>query len=239
MALSDNLRERVGGGGGRRHVAQRGSQPFCGQHRQRRALGGASKPKGRSRRLRLAPTGRDRRSGRIEAHRDYLLGLVRRRPLGAPRLDSSPCSIPGGRRWDCTPICTASSPAAAFLQTGLVGSPAGQDSSFASGCCPVSFVASSWNTCRMPSMTGSCGSSCPWNPCAGAWRLSGATGRRCCEPHGSSLPSRPLQGPSRSSIMSDAIRTASPFPTTACATSRTARSASLGRTMATTIGKSS
>ena len=27
-----------------------------------------------------AATGGDRRSGRIEAHRDYLLGLVRRRP---------------------------------------------------------------------------------------------------------------------------------------------------------------
>jgi transposase len=27
-----------------------------------------------------APTGGDRRSGRIEAHRDYLLGLIRRRP---------------------------------------------------------------------------------------------------------------------------------------------------------------
>src|SRR5271157_3201271 len=27
-----------------------------------------------------APTGGDRRSGRIEAHRDYLLGLIRRQP---------------------------------------------------------------------------------------------------------------------------------------------------------------
>ena len=27
-----------------------------------------------------APSGGDRRSGRIEAHRDYLLGLIRRRP---------------------------------------------------------------------------------------------------------------------------------------------------------------
>ena len=27
-----------------------------------------------------APTGGDRRSGRIEAHRDYLFGLIRRRP---------------------------------------------------------------------------------------------------------------------------------------------------------------
>ena len=27
-----------------------------------------------------SPTGGDRRSGRIEAHRDYLLGLIRRRP---------------------------------------------------------------------------------------------------------------------------------------------------------------
>jgi len=27
-----------------------------------------------------APTGGDRRSGRIEAHHDYLLGLIRRRP---------------------------------------------------------------------------------------------------------------------------------------------------------------
>ena len=27
-----------------------------------------------------APTGGDRRSGRVEAHRDYLLGLIHRRP---------------------------------------------------------------------------------------------------------------------------------------------------------------
>ena len=44
---------------------------------------------------------------------------------------------------------------------------------------------------------------------------------------------------SRSSNTSDAIRIASPFPTIACATSRTARCASLGRTIATTIGRRS
>ena len=53
--------------------------------------------------------------------------------IRAPRLASSPSLIPGGRIWRCTLICTASSPAAAFLQMGLVGSPAGQDSSFPSG----------------------------------------------------------------------------------------------------------
>ena len=36
----------------------------------------ASKPRA----ILLAPTGGDHRSGRIEAHRDYLLGLIRRRP---------------------------------------------------------------------------------------------------------------------------------------------------------------
>jgi transposase len=48
MALSDDLRERVwGGGGGRRHVAQLSGQAFWGQHRQRRALGGAFQSQGR------------------------------------------------------------------------------------------------------------------------------------------------------------------------------------------------
>ena len=53
---------------------------------QRAILFEASKRKDRVARFKAkgeispAPTGGDRRSGRIEAHRDYLLGLIRRRP---------------------------------------------------------------------------------------------------------------------------------------------------------------
>ena len=76
-AFQRSSRTRCGGSGGRRHVAQRGSQAFWGQHRERRALGGTLQ----SQRRGLAGSdGGDRRSGRIEAHRDYLLGLIRRRP---------------------------------------------------------------------------------------------------------------------------------------------------------------
>ena len=60
MALSDDLRERVVGA-----VVEGGMSR------------NAAKPRARSP---PAPTGGDRRSGRIEAHRDYLLGLIRRRP---------------------------------------------------------------------------------------------------------------------------------------------------------------
>ena len=79
MALSDDLRERVVeavvvGGLSRNAAAKR----FGGQHRQRGAPAcSASAPAARFRRLRRAG---DRRSGRIEGHRDYLLGFLRRRP---------------------------------------------------------------------------------------------------------------------------------------------------------------
>src|SRR5208337_2707583 len=46
-AFRRSSRTRCGGGGGRWHVAQRGSQAFWGQHRQRRALGGALQSQGR------------------------------------------------------------------------------------------------------------------------------------------------------------------------------------------------
>src|SRR5208337_1538782 len=46
-AFRRSSRTRCGGGGGRWHVAQRGSQAFWGQHRQRRALGGAVQSQGR------------------------------------------------------------------------------------------------------------------------------------------------------------------------------------------------
>ena len=77
MALSDDLRERVVGavveGGMSRNarpsVSGSVSPAPCDGWR-------ASKPRERFRRRRRG----DRRSGRIEAHRDYLLGLIRRQP---------------------------------------------------------------------------------------------------------------------------------------------------------------
>ncbi len=77
MALSDDLRERVVGRWWKGACRAARRPNVWGQHRQRRALGCALQDQGRD----LAGCdGGDRRSGRIEAHRDYLLGLVRRRP---------------------------------------------------------------------------------------------------------------------------------------------------------------
>ena len=78
MALSDDLRERVVeavvvGGLSRNAAAKRFGVSIASAVRwlQRFCAIGEISP---------APTGGDRRSGRIEAHRDYLLGLIRRRP---------------------------------------------------------------------------------------------------------------------------------------------------------------
>jgi transposase len=78
MALSDDLRERVIGavvdsGMSRNAAAKRFGVSIASAVRwvARFHTTGAISP---------APTGGDRRSGRIEAHRDYLLGLIRRRP---------------------------------------------------------------------------------------------------------------------------------------------------------------
>ena len=78
MALSDDLRERVVeavvvGGLSRNAAAKRFGVSIASAVRwlQRFCASGEISP---------APTGGDRRSGRIEAHRDYLLGLVRRQP---------------------------------------------------------------------------------------------------------------------------------------------------------------
>ena len=77
MALSDDLRERVvgavEGGMSRNAAAKRFGVSIASAVRwvARFKAKGAISP---------APTGGDRRSGRIEAHRDYLLGLIRRRP---------------------------------------------------------------------------------------------------------------------------------------------------------------
>ena len=78
MALSDDLRERVVeavvvGGLSRNAAAKRFGVSVASAVRwvARFKVNGEISP---------APTGGDRRSGRIEAHCDYLLGLIRRQP---------------------------------------------------------------------------------------------------------------------------------------------------------------
>jgi transposase len=78
MVLSDDLRERVVeavvlGGLSRNQAAARFKVSIASAVRwvKRFNTTGENSP---------APSGGDRRSGRIEAHRDYLLGLVRRSP---------------------------------------------------------------------------------------------------------------------------------------------------------------
>ncbi len=78
MALSDDLRKRVvdavlEGGMSRNAAARRFGVSIASAIRwfERFAATGEISP---------APTGGDRRSNRIEAHRDYLLGLIRRQP---------------------------------------------------------------------------------------------------------------------------------------------------------------
>ena len=78
MALSDDLRERVvgavvEGGMSRNAAAKRFGVSIASAVRWVARF----KAKGE---ISPAPTGGDRRSGRIEAHRDYLLGLIGRRP---------------------------------------------------------------------------------------------------------------------------------------------------------------
>jgi transposase len=78
MALSDDLRERVvgavvEGGMSRNAAAKRFGVSIASAVRWVARF----KAKGE---ISPAPTGGDRRSGRIEAHRDYLLGLLGRRP---------------------------------------------------------------------------------------------------------------------------------------------------------------
>jgi len=78
MALSDDLRERVvravvEGGMSRNAAAKRFGVSIASAVRWVARF----KAKGE---ISPSPTGGDRRSGRIEAHRDYLLGLIRRRP---------------------------------------------------------------------------------------------------------------------------------------------------------------
>jgi len=78
MALSDDLRERVigavlDGGMSRNAAAKRFGVSIASAVRWVARF----KAKGE---ISPSPTGGDRRSGRIEAHRDYLLGLIRRQP---------------------------------------------------------------------------------------------------------------------------------------------------------------
>jgi transposase len=78
MGLSDDLRRRVveavvQGGMSRNAAAKRFGVSIASAVRwmQRFETTGEISP---------APTGGDHRSGRVEAHRDYLLGLIRRQP---------------------------------------------------------------------------------------------------------------------------------------------------------------
>ena len=78
MALSDDLRKRavgavVEGAMSRNAAARRFGVSIASAVRWVARF----KAKGE---ISPSPTGGDRRSGRIEAHRDYLLGLIRRRP---------------------------------------------------------------------------------------------------------------------------------------------------------------
>ena len=78
MALSDDLRERVVeavvvGGLSRNAAAKRFGVSIASAVRWLQRFGASGE-------ISPAPTGGDRRSGRIEAHRDYLLGLIRRQP---------------------------------------------------------------------------------------------------------------------------------------------------------------
>jgi len=78
MALSDDLRKRVvdavvGGGLSRNAAAKRFGVSIASAVRWVARF----KAKGE---IAPTPTGGDRRSHRIEAHRDYLLGLIRRQP---------------------------------------------------------------------------------------------------------------------------------------------------------------
>ena len=78
MALSDDLRERVveavvQGGMSRNAAAKRFGVSIASAVRWLQRFGASGE-------ISPAATGGDRRSGRIEAHRDYLLGLIRRQP---------------------------------------------------------------------------------------------------------------------------------------------------------------
>src|SRR6201981_1179249 len=78
MALSDDLRERVVGA-----VVEGGMSRNAAARRFGVSIASAVRWVARFKsegQIPPAPTGGDRRSGRIEAHRDYLLGLIRRRP---------------------------------------------------------------------------------------------------------------------------------------------------------------
>jgi transposase len=78
MAVSDDLRERVVdavvlGGLSRNQAAARFKVSIASAVRWVRRFNTTGE-------ISPAPSGGDRRSGRIEAHRDYLLGLIRRSP---------------------------------------------------------------------------------------------------------------------------------------------------------------
>jgi transposase len=78
MALSDDLRERVIGAVVDRSMSRNAAAKHFGVSIASAVRWVARfKTKGE---ISPAPTGGDRRSHRIEAHRDYLLGLIRRQP---------------------------------------------------------------------------------------------------------------------------------------------------------------
>jgi hypothetical protein len=71
--MDDNRDDRRGGF----LRLERGRQAFRCEHRQRGALGDALQDHGQ---ISSSPSGGDRRSGRVEAQLNYLLGLIRHTP---------------------------------------------------------------------------------------------------------------------------------------------------------------
>ena len=71
--MDDNRDDRRGGF----LRLERGRQAFRCEHRQRGVLGDALQDRGQ---ISSSPSGGDRRSGRVDAQLDYLLGLIRRTP---------------------------------------------------------------------------------------------------------------------------------------------------------------
>ena len=104
MALSTIFANALWGRGGRGHVAQRGGQTFWVSIASAVRWVARFKTKGE---ISPAATGGDRRSGRIEAHRNYLLRLVRRRPdmtlleIQERRTSGASCKTPERGEFSC------------------------------------------------------------------------------------------------------------------------------------------
>jgi Putative transposase len=110
-----------------------------------------------------------------------------------------------------TRICIVWFPAADSHPTVPAGSPVGLVSSCPSAYYRACSAACFWNTSSMLSMPANCVSSLAWKSSEIAASLP-VTWRLYEKPNGSSMQRRPSLAPSRYSIMSAGIRTASPFP---------------------------